>query len=112
MYSIYVCSDTIGSFIDEYLVNLCHRLGLESSCYFNSLNTNDSVEEEVGRQFLNQVDVLSFEIKTRKDNENNVIADFHHVHHRIVNIRQLSPFLFVFILLTLVRYVFLTLPSH
>ena len=97
---IYVYSDTIGSFINEYLVNLCHRLDLESSCYFHTLNTNDSVEEEVGRQFLNQVDVLSFEIKTRKDNKNNVIADFHHAHRTIVNIRQLSPLLFLFILLT------------
>ena len=29
------------------LVNLCHRLGLESSCYFNTLNTNYSIEIEV-----------------------------------------------------------------
>ena len=82
------------------LINLCHRLGLESLYYFNTLNTNDSIEEEVCRQFLSQVDVLSFEIKTRKNNENNAIADFHHVHRTIVNIRQLSPFLFLFILLT------------
>ena len=97
---VYVCSDTIGSFIDEYLVNLCHRLGLESLYYFNTLNTNDSVEIEVCRQFSRQVDVLFFEIKTRKDNKNNLIADFHHVHRTLVNIRQLSPFLFLFTLLT------------
>ena len=103
---IYVCSDAIGSFIDEYLVNLCHRLSLESSCYFNTLNTIVSIEIEVGRQFLSRFDVLSFEIKTRKDNKNNVIADFHHVHRTIVNTRQLSPFLFLFTLLTLVRYLF------
>ena len=56
----YVFSDTIGSFINEYLVNLCQRLGLEWSCYFNTLNTNDSIEIEVSRQFLSRVDVLSF----------------------------------------------------
>ena len=44
---VYVCGDTIGSFIHEYLVNLCHRLDLESSCYFNTLNTNDFIEIEV-----------------------------------------------------------------
>ena len=47
---IYVCSDTIGSFIDEYLVNPCHRLGFESSCYFNNLNTNDSIEISIKRK--------------------------------------------------------------
>ena len=57
---IYVYSDTISSFIHEYLVNLYHGLSLESSCYFNTLNTNDSIEEEVGRPFLSRVDVLSF----------------------------------------------------
>ena len=97
---IYVYSDTISSFIHEYLVNLCYRLTVGCCCYFNNVNTNDSIEEEVGRQFLSQVDVLSFEIKTRKDNKNNVIADFHHVHRTIVNIRQMSPFLFLFTLLT------------
>ena len=109
---IYVYSDTIGSFINDYVVNLCHRLGLESSCYFNTLNTNDSVEIEIGRQFLNQVDVLSFEIKTRKDNKNNVIADFHHVHRTIVNIRQWSPFFISFHFANLVCCFFLRLSFH
>ena len=44
---IYVYNDTISSFIDEYLANLCHRLTVGWLCYFNNLNTNDSIEEEV-----------------------------------------------------------------